>query len=254
MTSEQASLKKTGGHKREDIFADLIKGIVNRGSQKAKKDVIDQSDCTHSVKGGTIWQIFLYGRNRLESNTILQGIGDLANIAIECIDAFPDDFDDYQADKDNTKMALQVPMRKLCAELSKSKIYAAFIQKAFFNGNEVDYLSIESKNGDFHIFESAVVVDVFKRFTVENSKALKAGDTADLKVLLKFPVYPSTRPVNIGEIEMRSDSEQHYREFKFGVKGVKLLEILQKEVGDDFEQRGGIIVYGKARKTFKKIN
>ena len=248
MTSAVASDKKTAGHKREDVFAELIKGMVNKGDQKAKKDVIDQSHRTHSVKGGTYWQIFLYSRTRLESNTMLQGIGDVAEIAIECIDCFPDTFDDYQADKQNVKMALQVPMRKLCAELKKPRIYAAFIQKAFFNGDEVDYLSIESKsNGKFHIFESTAVVDACKKFSVENSKAVRAGSTADLKVLLKLDV-------NIGEIELRNDSLVHYKEFKFRINGEKFLEILQKEAGGDFEERGGIIVYGKARKTFKKIN
>ncbi len=246
MTSAEASFKKVRGHISEHDFAKLIKGIVNRGDQQAKKDVIDQSDRTHSLKGGKFWQIFLYRRSRLVTNTMLQIIGNLADIAIECIDVFPDTFDGYQADKKNTKIALQTPMKKLCVELNKPKVYAAFIQKAFFNGNEVDYLTIKS-NDKFHIFPSAVVSDICNRFDVVNSKGQNAGQMDDQKVLLKLGV-------NIGEIEMRNDSKLHYREFKFRINGEKFLEILQEEVGDDFEERGEIIVYGKARKTFKKIN
>ncbi len=246
MTSAAASDKKKAGHKREHEFSDLINGTVNRGNQQGKKDVIDKSDRAHSVKGGKFWQIFLYSRNRLASNTILQGIGNLADIAIECIDVFPDTFDGYQADKKNTKIALQTPMKKLCVELNKRKVYAAFIQKAFFNGNEVDYLTIKS-NGKFHIFPSAVVIDICNRFDVVNSKGQNAGQMDDQKVLLKLGV-------NIGEIELRNDSKLHYREFKFRINGEKFLKILQEKVGNDFEERGEIIVYGKARKTFKKIN
>ncbi len=253
MTSAAASTKKVAGHEREHEFAALINGKVHTGDHTGKKDVVDKSCLAHSVKGGKVWQIFLYRRSRFVNNTEFQGIGDVTKIAIECIDAFPSTFAAYEANKPAAKAKLQIPMRKLCAELNKSLVFAGFIQKAFFNGNEVDYLTVKS-NEKFHVFASADVVDICKKFNVENSKARKAGETDDLKVLLKFPVYPSTRFVNIGEIEMRNDSDQHYQEVKFRINAENFLKILQKEVSGGFEERGKIIVYGKARKTFKKIN
>lgn len=88
MTSEAASAKKLRGHRLEQRFAEMIGGRVNRGSQQAKKDILDQNDRTHSVKSGKYWQIFLYRRSRLESNTIFQGL-QLSELMIECLDVFP---------------------------------------------------------------------------------------------------------------------------------------------------------------------
>jgi hypothetical protein len=63
-------------------FAKLIgmeKDYIN--DLKAKKDVIDPSGDTHSVKGGVKkWQIFLYGRGRFESDItfrVMNGIGEI---------------------------------------------------------------------------------------------------------------------------------------------------------------------------------
>ena len=241
MTPEQASLKKTGGHISENEFAALINGTVNKGDQLGTKYVIDPSGSTHLIKGGKYWQIFLYRRSRLLSNTMLRGIGDLADIAIECIDVFPSTFDEHQADKGKANAALQTPMKKLCEELQKPEIYEAFIKKVFFNSNEVDYLTIKSDE-KFHVFEKSDVVNVCNKFTVANSKALRADQMDDQKVLLKLGV-------NIGEIEIRKDSNQHYKEFKFRINGEKFLKLLQEEMGDNFEERGRIIVYKKYRRT-----
>ncbi len=246
MTSADASAKKKAGHEREHEFAALINGTVNKGTELGKKYVTDQSDGTHLLKSGKWWQIFLYGRGRLESNTMLRGIGDLADIAIECIDVFPNTFDEHHADKETAKTALQTPMKKLCEELQKPKIYESFIKKVFFNDNEVDYLTIKSDE-KFHVFEKSVVVNICNKFTVANSKAVRSDQMDDQKVLLKLGV-------NIGEIEIRKDSNQHYREFKFRINGEKFLKILTEEIGDNFEERDRIIVYGKARITFKKIH
>ena len=82
MTSEQASLKKISGHVNEYDFAELIGGEVNLGAPTDKKDVIDRQHRSHSVKGGTWWQIFLYARSRLLHNTIFRGIGNLADFMI----------------------------------------------------------------------------------------------------------------------------------------------------------------------------
>jgi hypothetical protein len=50
MTSDKASRVKTRGNRKEDIFADLIKGIVVKGTKK--QDVINSYEQCFSVKGG----------------------------------------------------------------------------------------------------------------------------------------------------------------------------------------------------------
>src|SRR5690349_3170262 len=70
----------------------------------AKKDVIDPSGDAHSVKSGKAkWQIFLYGKSRFQSDDgwrVMDGIGELL---VNCIDAFPPTYTEYQATKLSSK-------------------------------------------------------------------------------------------------------------------------------------------------------
>lgn len=245
MSSEVASEKKIFGHRRESAFAALIGGEVNRGGQQDKKDVIDRQHRPHSVKSGDYWQIFLYRRSRLTSNTILQGIGDLAPLMAACLDAFPKDRETYVADKAKYKTALQGPMRGLLAEIKKDSIRRAFYQKALFNGEEVNYLSAYD-GSVWHVFQAAEVVDYISGLEVANSVATsRAGSFAEQKVLIKAD------GINMGEIEVRNDSKQHYREMKLRIIGVKFLPRLIKAYEPAKEFKEGLLVYGQAQKTFK---
>ena len=159
MSSIQASTVKVAGHGAEVEFATLIGGRVQRGTHTDKKDVIDQQDRSHSVKTGTWWQLFLYSRNRFVTNTIFQGLGDIAEIMIACLDAYPEDFSDYLNDKGIAKTALQPNMRKLRLELEKPNMLKAFLDKSIFDGGSAEYLSIyrgaaNTNTGSkvFHIF------------------------------------------------------------------------------------------------------
>ncbi len=90
MTSEAASGKKQQGHKNEEIFSDLIDGTVVGGNTE-KTDVLDSEGRSYSVKGSKYWQVFLYSRDRLVHNTEFHDIGNIADLMIGCIDAFPED-------------------------------------------------------------------------------------------------------------------------------------------------------------------
>lgn len=98
MTSEAASAKKKQGHKNEEIFSDLIGGKVV-GGRTEKTDVLDSEGRSYSVKSSKYWQVFLYSRARLVNNTEFHDMGNVANLMIDCIDAFPEEYDDYLADK-----------------------------------------------------------------------------------------------------------------------------------------------------------
>ena len=98
MTPEVASGKKLQGHTNEEIFSDFISGTVV-GGKTEKTDVVDSEGRRYSVKGGEYWQVFLYTRDRLVQNTGFHDIGNIGNLMIDCLDAFPDDRDDYLADK-----------------------------------------------------------------------------------------------------------------------------------------------------------
>ena len=104
--------------------------------------MIDQQHRSHSVKAGTWWRIFLYGRERLRTNTIFQGLGQVANGMIACLDACPPTHADYLRDKAAAKRRLQPEMRNLLAELQQPAIFRAFLNKALFDGGNAGYLTV----------------------------------------------------------------------------------------------------------------
>lgn len=254
MTSEQASRKKISGHVNEYHFAELIGGAVNSGSQTEKKDVIDQQHRSHSVKSGMWWQIFLYGKSRFLTNTIFRSIGDLAELMIRCIDAFPEDRNDYLVDKQSAKFRLQEPMRLLKREIEKPYIFFALLAKSFFNGGEVDYLSILPHDlpntlplteKHFHVFSQKDVVNLLSaHLEIQNSKARNRSQMDDQKVIFRF----NNR--NMGEIEIRTDSDSHYRQIKWRVHAPAIFEILTSNLELVTLENRQISVYGSARNTF----
>ena len=209
MTTAHASQVKVAGHRNEDDFAALIGGEVNLGSHTDKKDVIDQQHRSHSVKAGTWWQIFLYGRERLRTNTIFQGLGQVANVMIACLDAYPPTYADYLRDKAAAKRRLQPEMRNLLAELQQPAIFRAFLDKALFDGGNADYLTVfpgpaaaPAQGKTFHMFHKDDVVPTFAdAVTLRNSKARNPSQMDDQKVTFRSNLHKK----NIGEIEDRHD-------------------------------------------------
>lgn len=249
MTSKQASERKLGGHKTEERFADIIGGEVNKGEQTNKKDVVDEKHRTHSVKGGTFWQMFLYARSRFETNTAFKGTGDLAKIMIACLDAFPEQFEEYKRDKSHAKAELQKSMRKLCEELKKPNLFASFLDKAIFNGGEVNYLSVLPSKDEpvFHVFAQQDVVRVLsEHLTIENSRAQNNNQTDALKVVLKLKV-------NFGEIEVRVDSPAHYRQLKFRLKAPLVTNLLMDHLSSQVITPN-VCAYGEAIKSLKWLH
>lgn len=255
MTSAHASDVKVSGHRNEDDFAFLIGGQVNLGSHLDKKDVIDSQHRSHSVKAGTWWQIFLYGRERLATNTILRGLGELSDILVNCVDAYPISYEDYQRDKQPAKLRLQEPMRRLQAELSNPRLFMAFLDKSLFDGGNADYLSFtlgpanrSRKDKKFHVFSKNDVVDALADdIEVLNSRARRADQMDAQKVTFRSRRYQR----NIGEVEDRHDSPVHYREMKFRLKAKDVYGILESAISHRSEVSRQLVVYGNAVGKFR---
>ena len=255
MDPGHASEVKTAGHRNEADFAALIGGEVNLGSHTDKKDVIDGQHRSHSVKAGTWWQIFLYGRERLRTNTIFQGLGEVADIMIACIDAYPESFGEYERDKGAAKRRLQPEMQRLLAELQQPRIFRAFLDKALFDGGNAEYLSVflgpantPRPDKQFHVFhKDEVIAALATDVTLRNSKARRAGETDDQKV-----TFLSTRhDRNIGEIEDRHDSATHYRQMKFRLHACSVFEILKEHITGTARARPQVTTYGRAAQLFR---
>jgi len=242
MTSEKASYVKRKGHADAREFAELLGiGKEYKSEPQAKKDVIDLDGHSYSVKSGEKkWQIFLYGKTRFEQDYTFRGMNGLGELFLQCIESFPESRDNYLKNKELYKGKLQTSMYTLCEKLKEKRILAAFIDKSMFNSGEVDFLVIK-ENLIFHVFWGKEVVEILtNNFEVENSKSRGRNQFDAQKVV--FKVEGKT----YGEIEMRNDSESHYREVKFWLDKKLTFNLLKSQIKNSKELKSYIVLYDKA--------
>ena len=139
-------------------------------------------------------------------------------------------------------------MRELKDRFQRKALLRAFLMKSIFNGGEVNYLKIYHED-KFHVYRNEDVVKVMgEAFTVENSKAARAGNPPEQKVIFKY------EDRNIGELEMRNDSNQHYGEVRFNLLKQPFMNMLRTFQPSPFNRVKGyspeIIAYGEAARTF----
>ncbi len=242
MSSEKASYVKLKGHQDAKEFAKCLGiGKEFKSDPKAKKDVIDNEGYSYSVKSGKKkWQIFLYGESRFKKDYAFRAMDGLGELFLQCIKSFPTLRNDYLKNKQLYKLRLQKPMRELCQKLKEKKILAAFLDKSIFNSGEVDFLVVK-EGRIFNVFWNRDVVDALSNnYAIENSKARGKNQIDDQKTV--FKVSGKTH----GEIEMRNDSDVHYREIKFWLDRNLTLELLKSEIKKSKSLTERIILYGKA--------
>src|SRR3990167_3660892 len=105
LSSANARCVRQSGHNDALEFAIAI-GLPRdyQNNPKAKKDVIDLSGDAHSVKSGQKkWQVFLYGIGRFQSDDAFRVMNGIGALLIDCINAFPPTFAEYQTDKVSAK-------------------------------------------------------------------------------------------------------------------------------------------------------
>ncbi|MBU0569151.1 hypothetical protein KKB40_00025 [Patescibacteria group bacterium] len=212
---------------------------------RAKKDVIDPSGDSHSVKGGKKkWQIFLYGKNRFCTDEIFQVMNGIGDLFVACIDSFPLSFDFYQKNKQKHKEKLRANMVALKEKLQVPKRLKALISKSMFNGGEVNYL-VAKHNDMFHVFWGKEVIEVFtNNVDIVNSRARSSHQTPEQKVIFKYEGF------NVGEIEMRNDSPIHYREIRFNMIKPKFMKLVFDNIDGKRKYSEFVYVYGVANKKF----
>ena len=91
-----------------------------------------------------------------------------------------------------------------------------------------------------------MVESLTNNISVENSRARNKYQMSNQKVVFKM------RGVTCGEIEMRNDSDLHYREIKFWMSKKAVINLLTEEIKPVKEHSDRIIVFGKATKKFGK--
>lgn len=246
LTTEKARAVRQKGYDDALEFA-LAIGLNSdyKNDPQAKKDVIDPSGDAHSLKGGEKkWQVFLYRLGRFESDhafIVMNGIGVLL---AECINSFPPTYAEYQRNKIASKEHLRIPMTRLAEKLKEKSRLKAFLNKSLFNGGEVNYLTVK-QNDIFHVFLNGDVVDTLgDNLEVCNSRAISAGQMPEQKVLFRY------NGKNLGELEMRNDSNIHYREMRFNMIKPKVMGVLFTKIPITKRFNDRVSVYGNAARKF----
>lgn len=246
LQTEEARWVRQRGHEDAREFARAI-GLPSdyQNSPTAKKDVIDPSGDAHSVKSGEKkWQVFLYGLQRFWGDDTFGAMNGVGDALAECINAFPHDFRAYQRSKVAAKERLRRPMRKLAELLQDRRTLRAFLNKSLFNAGEVDYLTVKHE-GAFHVFlNSDVVKALSESLEVCNSRAFTAGQTPEQKVLFRY------HGLNLGELEMRNDSERHYRQIRFNMLKPKVMALLFDLLPATGRFANNVRIYGSASRRF----
>jgi hypothetical protein len=200
------------------------------------------------------WQVFLYGLNRLKIDDGFINLGAIGSLLRKSLESFPESYERYDWDKSAVKAelgkmpttvrgqarvdALRVRVEQgneyisskdrlakvnleLVALLAIPENLEAFLEKALFNGTEVQYLAIENGT-NFDIFPRELVIKVLSaHLKPELSRAgnrLTDLNIAGQKVVMKCKT-------NIVEIEVRNE-KNHYRELRFNMSAKSAHKLL----------------------------
>lgn len=241
MSSEKASRVKTRGNRKEDIFARLIRGMVFRGTQKS--DVINPYRQLFSIKGssekkggagkdGRI-QMFQYRRSRFE---IKEKDFPASNIITKIFDCYPDNYEDYQNNKQQVKSKVAICMENLKDFLLDETNKRRFLDRAIFSTN-VDFFVIYDDD-IFHIFDKDDVLNTFvKNLEVDNNSTKQ-------KVVLKYGKICM-------EIEMRTTNDGKYPTIFIPSTKSVLIKILTETIKKQKKFDTMIWLYGNAIKEYK---
>ncbi len=281
-SSEISREKKLSGHLREDDYATLIGGETISGTQKG--DVKDKKGNLYSVKSGKKWQVFLYGYDRISSSShlnILQPCLDAFTKdpeqyfkdRIKCIEfkeAYVKEHGREKAKKLSNNVVIEalgnnayIDAKERLAQstasvkdqLKNKNNLRNFLGEALFNNEEVSFLAIKDttykKDELFKVFAKEDVLDIFsEQFFPEVSKAGNVPEdynVAAQKTLLCY-LRANGKSKNIIEIEIRNDSNVHYRQVRFNMYSKDALTLLIERatplpVKEAYE---GVKVYGRA--------
>lgn len=131
-------------------------------------------------------------------------------------------------------------MRELKDRFQRKALLRAFLMKSIFNGGEVNYLTVLHSDDRYHVFRNTEVVRLFgEELEVANS----IGNPPEQKVLFRHD------GLNLAELEMRNDSQQHYQEIRFNMLVPRAMNLLLPiEPITNFSPE--VIAHGEAARTF----
>lgn len=240
MSSDKASRIKMRGHRKEDIFANVINGLVIKGTKK--QDVINAYEQRFSVKGGSEvkgkdgregrWSIILYSKNRLEKETDFPA----RDIFLDILSCYPKEHTEYEEQKNevNSKVILQMELLK--EYLLDDNNRKEFFDKSFFD-KRVNFFVVYHDD-IFHIFEKEEAWNVFmKCLEVETNKSGR-------KVVFKGKRL-------CGEIEVRTTNDGKYPSIMFTMSKFIAFGLLTENIKKIKELTPTLWLYGRAIGKYK---
>jgi len=241
MTTEKARRVKQRGHKKEFLYATLIKGDVVKGTKK--EDVKDIKGKIHSLKGGSEiqkksgrhgkWQIFLYKKSRFEQEITFPG----REIILEILNTFPNTHEEYEDNKVEVKEKVKKPMIELKEFLLNDKDRFDFFNKSFFD-ERVDFFVIYDDEA-FYVFDREETINTFVKFLeVDNNSTLQ-------KVVFKY----NNRL--IAEFEYRTTDDGKYPAILFNMQKRPAFDLLTEKISEKKRFNPVLIAYGNAIKYFE---
>lgn len=239
MTSDKAWRVKTRGGRKEDIFADLIKGLVLKGTKKP--DIVNAYLQFFSVKGssekqgkegrdGRI-QVFMYKPSRFEQDLDFPA----RDIILDIFSCYPATYQEYQNNKKEIKSKIAIHMKRLKEFLLDEDNRAKFLDRAFFD-RKMDFFVIYDDE-IFHIFDKDEVWKVFlENLEVDNN-------ASNQKVVFKYGQLCI-------EIEMRTSEEKYPTMFMPMNKRITF-DLLTKKIKGQKKLSNYLWLYGNAIKKYK---
>jgi len=240
MTSDKASRVKLRGLRKEHLFANLIGGLVLKGTNK--QDVINAYEQYFSIKGGSEIQkgegregriqVFLYNKKRFQKEVDFPA-GSIINDIFNC---YPETYDEYQNKKDEVKNNVAVQMRRLKDYLLVETDRVAFLDRIFFD-RKVNFFVVYDDDV-FHIFDKDEVWDVFlKNLEVDNNNTCQ-------KVVFKYKVL-------CAEIEMRTTEGSKYPSMFMPMRKRVMFDLLTEKISGKKELKPNLWLYGEAIRKYK---
>ena len=125
--------------------------------------------------------------------------------------------------------------------LLDEEVLKKFLLKSIFD-NDVYYLAIK-KEDIFQVYESQEVVSVLAEELTPCLSRKTTGRPDDITFEGQKVILKSRH--NVGELEIRNDSDKHYREMRFNMYRKRILEMLSNNFIESRREHKKVIFYKK---------
>lgn len=226
MSSDKASKVKKDGHNNEDDFTQLLSGSVVKAGT-GKTDVEYKGWSFSLKKECKRIQFALYSKN--SKNWVVSSPS--AMLCRECLLIYPQDYDTYNTNKGQYKELLREKMVSLKNHLSVRDNLHEYLNLIMFKSGEVDFLVMKDWNIQYIYHASDVLETLLNNVIVENSRAIKIGDVAEQKVVIKCK-NEKNNWTNLIEIEVRNSGSNHYAEMLCVCNRDNLFRLLETHIAE----------------------